>query len=146
MVEGHRKFSGYSEESALEDARNKVPVGRPGISERYCKARHLPVSRRCAYIVGQTIVADGGTTSLMSLISDFRTESSARCGLGTSMESESRLAQLRTVLASVGKETFLYASPDGSRVLQLLHGGRILGIFSAATTAISIGPILRSKP
>ena len=34
------------------------------------------------YIVGQTIVADGGTTSLMSLISDFRNESDARCGLG----------------------------------------------------------------
>ena len=34
------------------------------------------------YIVGQTIVADGGTTSLMSLISDFRSESPARCGLG----------------------------------------------------------------
>ena len=32
--------------------------------------------------VGQTIVADGGTTSLMSLISDFRSESTARFGTG----------------------------------------------------------------
>jgi hypothetical protein len=32
--------------------------------------------------VGQTIVADGGTTSLMSLISDFRTRSTATFGKG----------------------------------------------------------------
>ena len=31
---------------------------------------------------GPPIVADGGTTSLMSLISDFRNESSARFGIG----------------------------------------------------------------
>ena len=34
------------------------------------------------YIVGQTLVADGGTTALMSLISDFRGESTARFGRG----------------------------------------------------------------
>jgi len=34
------------------------------------------------YIIGQTIVADGGTTSLMSLISDFRNESAACFGKG----------------------------------------------------------------
>ena len=34
------------------------------------------------YIVGQTIVADGGTTALMSLISDFRNPSTARFGQG----------------------------------------------------------------
>jgi hypothetical protein len=33
-----------------------------------------------ANIVGQTIVADGGTSSLMSLISDFRNPSSAKFG------------------------------------------------------------------
>ena len=48
------------------------------------------------------------------------------------MEPESRLSQLQSVLTSVGKETVLYESPDGSRVLQLLHGGRILGLFSAS--------------
>jgi hypothetical protein len=47
------------------------------------------------------------------------------------MELESRLSQLQSVLESVGKETVLYESPDGSRVLQSLHGGRILGLFSA---------------
>ena len=34
------------------------------------------------FIIGQTIIADGGTTSLMSLISDFRNESAARFGTG----------------------------------------------------------------
>lgn len=48
-----------------------------------------------------------------------------------SMEPESRLSQLQSVLSSINKETVLYQSPDGSRVLQLLHGGRILGLSSA---------------
>jgi enoyl-[acyl-carrier-protein] reductase (NADH) len=39
-------------------------------------------SEDAEFIVGQTIVVDGGTTSLMSLISDFRNESSARFGIG----------------------------------------------------------------
>lgn len=51
-------------------------------------------------------------------------------GWGMSMESERKLSQLLSVLRSIGKETVLYESPDGSRVLQLLHGGRILGLFS----------------
>jgi NAD(P)-dependent dehydrogenase (short-subunit alcohol dehydrogenase family) len=83
MVEGHKKiFPGYSEEAALEDAKNKVPVGRPGFPSDIAKLVMFLCSDDAAYVVGQTIVADGGTTSLMSLISDFRTESSARCGLG----------------------------------------------------------------
>jgi len=49
-----------------------------------------------------------------------------------STERESRLSQLRSVLSSIEKQTVLYESPDGSRVLQLLHGGRILGLSSAA--------------
>src|SRR5829696_8485340 len=47
------------------------------------------------------------------------------------MEPESRLPQLQSVLANTGKQTALYQSPDGSRVLELLHGGRILGLFSS---------------
>jgi hypothetical protein len=34
------------------------------------------------FIVGQTIIADGGTTSLMSLKADFRAEMTARFGTG----------------------------------------------------------------
>jgi NAD(P)-dependent dehydrogenase (short-subunit alcohol dehydrogenase family) len=83
MVENHRKiFPGYTEEGALEDAKNSVPLGRPGRPADIAKLALFLCSDDAEYIVGQTIIADGGTTSLMSLISDFRSESSARCGLG----------------------------------------------------------------
>jgi NAD(P)-dependent dehydrogenase (short-subunit alcohol dehydrogenase family) len=83
MVEGHKKiFPGYTEAGALEDAKNKIPLGRPGFPNDIAKLVTFLCSDEAAFIVGQTIVADGGTTSLMSLISDFRNESSARCGLG----------------------------------------------------------------
>ena len=39
-------------------------------------------SEESGFIVGQTIVADGGTTALMSLLSDFRSKSSDRFGIG----------------------------------------------------------------
>src|SRR5712692_6378990 len=82
MVENHKKiFPGYKEEGALEDAKNAVPLGRPGFPLDIAKLALFLCSDDAQYIVGQTIVADGGTTALMSLISDFRNESSARCGL-----------------------------------------------------------------
>jgi len=37
-------------------------------------------SDESSFMVGQTIALDGGTTALMSLISDFRSESKARFG------------------------------------------------------------------
>jgi NAD(P)-dependent dehydrogenase (short-subunit alcohol dehydrogenase family) len=83
MVENHQKiFPGYTEEGALEDAKNSVPLGRPGFPVDIAKLALFLCSEDAQYIVGQTIVADGGTTALMSLISDFRNESTARCGLG----------------------------------------------------------------
>jgi NAD(P)-dependent dehydrogenase (short-subunit alcohol dehydrogenase family) len=83
MVENHRKiFPGYTEEGALEDAKTSVPLGRPGFPLDIAKLALFLCSEDAEYIVGQTIIADGGTTALMSLISDFRNESSARCGLG----------------------------------------------------------------
>jgi glucose 1-dehydrogenase/3-oxoacyl-[acyl-carrier protein] reductase len=83
MVENHRKiFPGYTDEGALEDAKNSVPLGRPGFPADIAKLALFLCSDDAEYIVGQTIIADGGTTALMSLISDFRSESSARCGLG----------------------------------------------------------------
>jgi NAD(P)-dependent dehydrogenase (short-subunit alcohol dehydrogenase family) len=83
MVENHAKiFPGYSEAKALEDARNSVPLGRPGFPRDIARLAVFLCSDAAEYIVGQTIVADGGTTALMSLISDFRNESAARCGLG----------------------------------------------------------------
>lgn len=83
MVENHQKiFPGYTEEGALEDAKDSVPLGRPGFPVDIAKLTLFLCSDDAQYIIGQTIVADGGTTALMSLISDFRNESSARCGLG----------------------------------------------------------------
>jgi len=40
------------------------------------------------------------------------------------------LKSLINILNSVGKVTELYESHDGSRVLMLPHGGRILGLFA----------------
>jgi glucose 1-dehydrogenase len=83
MVENHRKiFPGYTDEGALEAAKNSVPLGRPGFPKDIARLALFLCSDDAEYIVGQTIIADGGTTALMSLISDFRNESSARCGLG----------------------------------------------------------------
>jgi NAD(P)-dependent dehydrogenase (short-subunit alcohol dehydrogenase family) len=83
IVENHKKvFPGYDEEAAIASARDSVPLGRPGFPLEIAKLALFLCSDDAQYIVGQTIVADGGTTSLMSLISDFRTESGARCGLG----------------------------------------------------------------
>lgn len=83
MVDNHaRAQEGYTEEGARAAARDKVPLGRPGLPEEIASLAVFLASEDAAFIVGQTIIADGGTTSLMSLISDFRHESSARFGTG----------------------------------------------------------------
>jgi NAD(P)-dependent dehydrogenase (short-subunit alcohol dehydrogenase family) len=82
-VENYRKaIPNFDEAAATESAKNSVPVGRPG---RPLDIAQLAVFLCCdesQFIIGQTIVADGGTTALMSLISDFRHESSNRFGAG----------------------------------------------------------------
>jgi NAD(P)-dependent dehydrogenase (short-subunit alcohol dehydrogenase family) len=82
-VENHAKaIAGFEERAAAETAREKVPVARYGVPIDIAKMAVFLCSDDAGFIVGQTIVADGGTTSLMSLISDFRNESSARFGTG----------------------------------------------------------------
>jgi NAD(P)-dependent dehydrogenase (short-subunit alcohol dehydrogenase family) len=73
---------GFNEEDARKDAAEKVPRGRYGLPIDIAKLAVFLCSDEADYIVGQTIVADGGTTSLISLISDFRNESAARFGAG----------------------------------------------------------------
>jgi NAD(P)-dependent dehydrogenase (short-subunit alcohol dehydrogenase family) len=73
---------GFNLEAAKRDAAEKVPVGHYGLPIDIAKIAAFLCSDDARYIIGQTIVADGGTTSLMSLISDFRTESGARFGTG----------------------------------------------------------------
>ena len=82
-VENYKNvLDGYDPAATVEWARNAIPVGRPGTPLEIAKLAVFLCSDDAGFIVGQTIVAAGGTTSLMSLISDFRNESSARFGKG----------------------------------------------------------------
>jgi NAD(P)-dependent dehydrogenase (short-subunit alcohol dehydrogenase family) len=83
MVENHAKiFPAYSEEAARNIARDTVPVGRPGVPLDIAKLAAFLCSEDAQYVVGQTLVADGGTTALLSLFHDFRQELNARLGKG----------------------------------------------------------------
>jgi NAD(P)-dependent dehydrogenase (short-subunit alcohol dehydrogenase family) len=82
-VEGHAiAIPGFSPEQAAEDARKIIPVGRHGIPLDVAKLAAFLCSEDAGFIAGQTFVIDGGSTSLMSLMTDFRSESAARFGTG----------------------------------------------------------------
>lgn len=82
-VENHAKaIAGFTEKDAVETARNAVPIARFGVPLDVAKLAAFLCSEDAGFIVGQTFVVDGGTASLMSLISDFRHESAARFGIG----------------------------------------------------------------
>jgi NAD(P)-dependent dehydrogenase (short-subunit alcohol dehydrogenase family) len=82
-VENYAKvMGGYDPVATAEWAKNAIPVGRPGKPVEIGKLAAFLCSDDAQFIIGQTIVADGGTTGLMSLISDFRNESAARFGIG----------------------------------------------------------------
>jgi NAD(P)-dependent dehydrogenase (short-subunit alcohol dehydrogenase family) len=78
----YKAIPGFNEEAAQESARNAVPIARAGTPLDIARLAVFLCSNDAEYIVGQTVVADGGTTALMSLISDFRHESTARFGKG----------------------------------------------------------------
>lgn len=78
----YNAIPGFNEKQAQETARDKVPVGRYGVPLDVAKLAVFLCSDDAGYIVGQTLVIDGGTTSLMSLLSDFRAASTARFGIG----------------------------------------------------------------
>ena len=75
-------FPEFSKEGFDEMAKTSIPVGHVGTPLDIAKLAVFLCSDDANYIIGQTIVADGGTTSLMSLISDFRNESTASFGSG----------------------------------------------------------------
>lgn len=77
-----KAIPGFSEEGARESAKNAVPVGRAGTPLDIARLAAFLCSDDAEFIIGQTLVADGGTTALMSLISDFRNESTNRFGTG----------------------------------------------------------------
>ena len=73
---------GFTEDIARETTREKIPAARAGQPVDVAKLAAFLCGDDASYIIGQTIVVDGGTTSLMSLISDFRHESANRFGQG----------------------------------------------------------------
>lgn len=82
-VENYAKaIPGFNADDAEKVAADKVPRGRSGRKSDIAKLAIFLCSDDADFIVGQTITSDGGTTALMSLISDFRTPSTARFGTG----------------------------------------------------------------
>ena len=82
-VEAHFKAQpGMTPEKYEAAAQALIPVARSGRPLDIAKLAVFLCSSDAEFIVGQTIVADGGTTSLMSLMTDFRTESKAHFGSG----------------------------------------------------------------
>lgn len=82
-VENYFKcIPGFTEAMAAEAGSKSIPVGRCGAPIDIAKLAVFLCSDDSSFIIGQTIVADGGTTALMSLVSDFRKESTNTFGKG----------------------------------------------------------------
>jgi NAD(P)-dependent dehydrogenase (short-subunit alcohol dehydrogenase family) len=80
-VENYFKvIPGFNLEQAKKDAANAVPIARYGLPIDVARAAAFLCSDDSSFLLGQTLVVDGGTTSLMSLISDFRAESAVHFG------------------------------------------------------------------
>ncbi|MBZ5561853.1 MAG: glucose 1-dehydrogenase [Acidobacteriia bacterium] len=78
----YKAIPGFNEKETAKTAWEKVPVARYGTPLDIARLAVFLCSDDAEFIVGQTIVADGGTTALMSLFPDFRTKSKARFGIG----------------------------------------------------------------
>jgi NAD(P)-dependent dehydrogenase (short-subunit alcohol dehydrogenase family) len=82
-VENYFKcIPGFTEEMAREAGYKAIPVARTGEPSDIAKLAAFLCCDDTSFIVGQTIVSDGGTTALMSLVSDFRQESTNTFGKG----------------------------------------------------------------
>lgn len=80
-VESYFKaIPGFTKEQASKDAHSTVPAARYGLPIDVAMLATFLCSEEASFMIGQTLTLDGGTTALMSLISDFRRESSARFG------------------------------------------------------------------
>ena len=82
IVPNYFKQTAFTPEDIAQMAHDKIPLGRPGEPVEIGKIAAFLCSDDAGFIIGQTIVADGGTTSLMSLISDFRNEATSSLGGG----------------------------------------------------------------
>lgn len=82
-VENYFKcIPGFNEEKAAEAGHNLIPAARCGEPLDVARLAVFLCSDDASFIVGQTLVTDGGTTAMMSLVSDFRAESANRFGKG----------------------------------------------------------------
>ncbi len=82
-VEGHFKAQpGLKPDEYEAAAQQMIPVARSGRPLDIARLAVFLSSADAEFIIGQTIIVDGGTTSLMSLMTDFRTESKAHFGTG----------------------------------------------------------------
>ena len=83
MVENHATaIAGFDAEKSRLQAQTAVPVARYGLPIDIARMAAYLCSEDAGFITGQTFVVDGGTTTHMSLISDFRNQSAARFGTG----------------------------------------------------------------
>jgi NAD(P)-dependent dehydrogenase (short-subunit alcohol dehydrogenase family) len=83
MVENHATaIAGLDIEKSRRQAQTAVPMARYGLPLDVARMAAYLCSEDASFITGQTFVVDGGTTTLMSLISDFRNESTAKFGTG----------------------------------------------------------------
>jgi NAD(P)-dependent dehydrogenase (short-subunit alcohol dehydrogenase family) len=78
----YKAIPGFQEEAAAEAAHNAVPLGRAGTPLDIARLAVFLCSDDAQFIIGQTLVADGGTTALMSLFPNFREQSKNRFGIG----------------------------------------------------------------
>ena len=80
-VENYFKaLPGFNLEDAKKAASNAIPCAHYGLPIDMAKIAVFLCSEDARFIIGQTIIADGGSAALMSLISDFRSESDAKFG------------------------------------------------------------------
>jgi NAD(P)-dependent dehydrogenase (short-subunit alcohol dehydrogenase family) len=78
----YKCIPGFTEEMAAGIAHQSIPVARCGVPLDVARLSAFLCPDDASFIVGQTIVADGGTTALMSLVSDFRKPSENTFGKG----------------------------------------------------------------
>jgi NAD(P)-dependent dehydrogenase (short-subunit alcohol dehydrogenase family) len=77
-----KAIPGFSEDEASKSAYNSVPAARYGLPIDVARLAAFLCSDQADFLIGQTITLDGGTTTLMSLVNDFRGRSEARFGRG----------------------------------------------------------------
>jgi NAD(P)-dependent dehydrogenase (short-subunit alcohol dehydrogenase family) len=78
----YKCIPGFTDEMAAGIGYQSIPVARCGVPLDVARLAAFLCSDDASFIVGQTIVADGGTTALMSLVSDFRKPSENTFGKG----------------------------------------------------------------